>query len=101
MKTVLLNMFLNAVQAMPDGGTLKVSIRREGSKIITVTEDSGTGIAEDVIDKVFDLYYTTRSEGTGLGLPLAHQIVKEHDGSMIIESHDGVGTKVRVELPVS
>jgi signal transduction histidine kinase len=95
-KTVLLNIFLNATHAMPDGGIIKISTDTQ-KKMITV-EDNGAGIPAENVEKIFDLFYTTKSKGTGLGLPTAYKIVKEHGGEISITSQEGKGTQVSIIL---
>jgi signal transduction histidine kinase len=95
-KTVIVNIVLNAIQAMPEGGLLKITSNFE-KKSITIS-DSGDGIPKDRIDRIFDLFYTTKSSGTGLGLPTAYKIVKEHRGDIQISSEVERGTKVIIFL---
>ncbi|BCL60641.1 two-component sensor histidine kinase [Desulfomarina profundi] len=97
---LLLNLSLNAVQAMEMGGTLKISTRREGKNIIITVADNGPGITEDHMKKVFDPYFTTKSAGTGLGLAMCSKIVEEHCGEISISSTGNEGTVVVVKLPV-
>ena len=95
-KTVLLNILLNAIHAMPDGGLIRISTIPRKKMIII--EDNGTGIPEKYVEKIFDLFYTTKSKGTGLGLPTAYKIVKEHGGEILISSREGKGTRVSIML---
>ncbi|RQW00554.1 MAG: histidine kinase, partial [Calditrichaeota bacterium] len=95
-KTVLLNIVLNAVHAMPDGGNLRI-ISDNSPGTITI-RDSGYGIPEEDLDNIFDLFYTTKSRGTGLGLPTAYKIVKEHGGEISLNSKPGEGTTVSIYL---
>ena len=89
------------MQAMENGGTLRIEARSLKDDIEVVFSDSGSGIPEDQMDKVFNYYYTTNEKGVGLGLPIAHRIIEAHGGQLKIESKVGVGTKVTVLLPVS
>jgi signal transduction histidine kinase len=97
-----LNVILNALQAMPDGGMLTITTRREeefsGEITIEVT-DNGEGIAEENMPHVFDFYFTSRDSGSGLGLSIAHRIVYEHGGQIYIKSAQGEGTTIMVTLP--
>jgi signal transduction histidine kinase len=95
-KTVLMNLILNAIQAMPDGGELKLSTDSQQSRIHIT--DSGHGISKGELEKVFDFFYTSKSKGTGLGLPTAYKIVKEHGGNISIQSELKKGTKVIIDL---
>ncbi|MHC4505499.1 MAG: sensor histidine kinase, partial [Planctomycetota bacterium] len=104
---VLVNLVVNALQAMPDGGTLTVRTRPrvtsgEG-RISLVVEDTGIGMSEDVIEKLFVPFFTTKDvgEGTGLGLPVAHGIVTSHGGSIKVDSAVGRGTRFEIELPLA
>ncbi|MBE3519116.1 MAG: PAS domain S-box protein [Firmicutes bacterium] len=99
---VFLNLFLNAVQAMPEGGTLTVETRyRCGSKYLEVlVKDTGVGIFPEHRDKVFDMFFTTKKGGTGLGLSLVQRIVFEHQGFVEFESEPGKGTTFIIKLPV-
>jgi signal transduction histidine kinase len=99
-KQVLLNLTMNAIQAMPDGGEVVLSAReREGFLHIQVA-DQGSGIDPRDRDRIFDPFFTTRNEGTGLGLSVAHQIVGEHGGILSVEPREGRGSTFVVILPV-
>lgn len=98
---VLLNLYLNSLQAMEHGGELEVSVREgnlSGSVEITV-RDTGCGIAEDIMERVMDPYFTTKPEGTGLGLAMVYKIIDEHGGTIKIKSKKGQGTTVSIILP--
>ena len=103
---VFSNLILNAIQAMPQGGELKVSIE-EGKKkegiledILITVSDTGQGISRDYLEKLFDPFFTTKHGGTGLGLTISHSIVEGHKGHITVESEIGKGTTFRVSLPV-
>jgi len=96
---VLLNLIKNAIQAMPDGGTLTIDATATGKKISINVSDTGQGIKGEDKDKIFAPFFTTRATGTGLGLALCKKIVSEHNGSIGITSNPGTGTTVTVELP--
>jgi signal transduction histidine kinase len=102
MMQVLLNLVLNAVQAMPESGTLRVAAAREGEQHIRLTvADTGHGIPPDVLPKIFEPFVTTkeRGKGTGLGLTVVLGIVQEHGGSITVESTPGQGTTFTLLLP--
>ena len=114
---VLHNMSLNAVQAMPGGGSLQISAglvsspeglaavgdatAPAGAYIEVIVRDSGTGIAPEHLPKIFDPFFSTRTNGTGLGLAIAYSVVRKHDGVIRVESHLGAGTTFTIYLPVS
>jgi PAS domain S-box-containing protein len=95
---VLLNLFKNAVEAMPKGGTLKISVSRNRNQVLINIGDTGTGIPQGT--KIFDPFTTTKATGTGLGLPIAKKIVSAHGGSVTYRSQSGQGTVFTVSLPV-
>ena len=98
----LRNVISNAVEAMPGGGTLKLSTRlsRDGFAEVSVT-DEGPGIPQEDLPRIFDLYFTTKKTGTGLGLPLAYRAVDLHNGMMEAESEAGASTTITIRLPLS
>jgi len=102
---VLLNLYLNGLQAMEHSTSekeLRVSVHRDANKemIIIEVQDTGTGISREDLDKVLDPYFTTKPDGTGLGLALAYKIIDEHKGSIWFSSEEGEGTTVSVSLPI-
>ena len=104
MEQVFMNLLLNAIQAMPDGGLLKIEIPRrdpDGMQKVRIT-DTGTGIADKNIGRVFDPFFTTKTDGkgTGLGLSVSFGIVRRHGGQIELESSVGKGTTFTVCLPV-
>jgi CheY-like chemotaxis protein len=115
MSQVISNLILNARQAMPEGGVIKVSadnIRvgkgdtsvrslKEGEYIKISVEDCGVGIEKKYLDKIFDPYFTTKQKGSGLGLATAYSIIKSHGGHITAESQPGVGTTFYIYLPAS
>ncbi|MQL53981.1 two-component sensor histidine kinase [Desulfofundulus thermobenzoicus] len=98
-KQVFVNLILNAVQAMPQGGTLTIRTRTAGSFVEVIFSDTGRGIPPAEVHHIFDPFYTTRENGTGLGLSISHQIVANHDGQIDVTSSDQ-GTAFTVRLPV-
>jgi signal transduction histidine kinase len=103
LQQVFLNLFLNSIQAMPDGGVLAVRAALEDDLIRIEVSDSGSGISPENLDKVFDPFFTTKEigEGTGLGLSVCYGIIERHKGSIAIDSSPGTGTTVTVRLPVN
>ena len=101
MTQVLLNLFLNAVQAMPDGGTLRVEGHMEGTDLALTIADTGCGIPEGRLGDIFSPYFTTKAKGTGLGLSIVHKIVEAHDGTIEVSSTTGVGTTFRLRFPLA
>jgi signal transduction histidine kinase len=101
MKQAILNVVLNGVQAMPRGGTLSISARSEGDQVVTEIRDEGGGIPPEIQEKIFELYFTTKQGGSGIGLAQTYQVMQWHYGSVDFESVDGRGTTFRLILPLS
>src|SRR5580700_3776980 len=101
MKQALLNVVLNGVQAMPEGGELTISAYRDEDWAVAEVRDRGMGIAQDVQDKVFELYFTTKKDGNGIGLAQTYQILDWHHGSVEFESLEGKGTTFRFRIPLA
>jgi len=101
LQQVLLNLLMNARDAVHSGGTIKLVGRTRGGKIEMLVEDNGIGIAEEDLGSIFDPFFTTkgRGRGTGLGLSITYGIVQEHGGEIHVESQPGEFTRFRVELP--
>ena len=99
---VVTNLILNAIDAMPKGGTLRLRTRAQDDRHVVLTvADTGTGMTEDVRRRIFDPFFTTKGdEGTGLGLPVSYSIVKRHGGEMRVDSRSGEGTTFTVVLPI-
>jgi len=97
--SALINLTLNSIQSMPGGGrlTLKTS-RSNGTSKLTIA-DTGCGMTDEQIEKVFEPFYTTKSQGLGLGMPYAKKVIEEHRGAIHIESHRDEGTQITIELP--
>ncbi len=96
---VLLNLILNGIQAMEDGGVLEIRAGATDKKIEIVVTDTGCGISEKDLSHVFDPYFTTKPDGTGLGMAMSVKIIEEHDGEIHLHSKVGQGTSVIVEIP--
>lgn len=99
---VLINLVTNAVQAMPEGGTLDVSLKETEDNLVITMRDSGEGIPEENIGRIFDPFFTTKpeGEGTGLGLSVSYGIISRHRGLIEVESEVGIGTTFIISLPV-
>jgi PAS domain S-box-containing protein len=101
MQQVFLNLMLNARDAMPDGGQLSISIKHDDGYVETVFSDTGEGVDYDTKDKLFDPFFTTKgTEGTGLGLSICYSIIKDHGGTIEIESGKDRGTSFIIKLPL-
>ncbi len=98
-KQALLNLMLNAAQAMTDGGELIVGVSADGDDAAIEVIDTGPGLAPDQLERIFSAYYSTKTGGTGLGLPTTRRIVREHGGRIRVESEPGKGTRFVVLLP--
>jgi len=102
LQQVFLNLFLNAKDAMSDGGDLRIRAIVVDSKLEIIVSDSGTGISRDNIKKIYDPFFTTKraGKGTGLGLSVSYGIVQEHSGAISVESELGSGTSFKLEFPL-
>jgi PAS domain S-box-containing protein len=100
---VCMNLSMNAVQAMPGGGTLIVSTRHVDHGVVLEVEDDGPGIPKALLDRIWDPFFTTKpvGKGTGLGLSITHRVVHRHGGTIRVESEPGHGARFIVELPVT
>ncbi len=98
-KQALLNLIINGVQAMEDGGTLTVRAKPLNEGIQIDVEDTGKGIEPEQLDKIFDLFISTKEEGTGVGLTIVKQVIEGHGGQVKVESKPGQGTKFSILLP--
>ena len=100
---VLINLIQNAVQAMPNGGTLRISLTVKGDQALLQVADTGVGIGPESIGRVFDPFYTTKAEGegTGLGLSVTYGIISQHGGEIWASSERDRGTTFSIRLPIS
>jgi signal transduction histidine kinase len=100
LRQAFLNLALNACQAMPTGGTLRIRGERQtGRRVGIAFTDTGTGIAPEHLKRIFDLYFTTKEKGSGIGLSMVYRTVQMHDGDIEVQSTPGVGTTFKVLLP--
>jgi len=102
MSQVAINLVMNAIHAMPDGGTLQVGVSPHGGMVRLTVTDTGHGIPQDVVAKIFDPFFTTKEfgKGTGLGLTVVKGIIEDHNGTLAVESETGRGTTFTIHLPV-
>ena len=99
-KTALLNLFVNAMQAMPDGGELTVVLELEPSYVLIRIEDTGKGIEDENLSKIFTPFFTTKEAGNGLGLAEVHKVVQAHQGWIEVKSEIGRGTTFTIKIPL-
>ena len=99
LRQILWNLCLNAVEAMPEGGELRVSVSVRGATLEVAVSDTGDGIAAADVSHVFEPFFSTKPEGTGLGLALVHRIVQDHGGEIDVRSAPGLGTTFTLTLP--
>lgn len=103
LQQVFMNMLMNAVDAMPSGGTITMSCKLEGDKVIASVKDTGTGIAESTLARIFEPFFTTKEKGkgTGLGMFVCKKIITDHDGEILVHSAEGAGTEFIIALPTA
>jgi two-component system NtrC family sensor kinase len=100
LRQAFLNLALNACQAMPHGGTLAIRCEAaRGQRVAITFTDTGVGIQPEHLERIFDLYYTTKERGSGIGLSMVYRTVQMHDGEIEVQSTPGKGTTFRVLLP--
>ncbi|MBU8912939.1 MAG: PAS domain S-box protein [Spirochaetales bacterium] len=100
LKQALLNIVKNAISAMPDGGVFTVSSRHQGDVVILKIKDTGLGMSEEVLNKIFEPYFTTKDFGSGIGLTMVYKVVKEHMGDISVVSQEGKGSSFSISFPV-
>ena len=101
LKQVILNLFINAQQAMSRGGELMIRTDRQKKEAIIQINDTGSGIAPEKLPYIFDAYYSSRPHGSGLGLPTAKKIIEAHNGTINVDSEPQKGTSFTIKLPIS
>ncbi len=100
LKQVFLNVVTNAIQSMPDGGTIEIASEQLGQRIVVTVSDNGPGIPKEVMSKLFVPFFTTRKAGSGLGMAVTRRIVENHGGSVSVDSEMGKGTTVSISIPI-
>lgn len=99
LRLALINLLRNAIEAMPGGGDIQVTVETQHDEVRLRIQDNGVGIRESDLDRIFDPYFTTRAEGTGLGLMIVNRVVKEHGGRIDVHSQLGIGTEFLLIFP--
>jgi signal transduction histidine kinase len=98
-RATTLNLVLNAVQVMPNGGRLTILTGRDGKEMWMTIKDTGAGMSAERIKQIFEPFNTTKSRGLGLGMPYAQKIIQQHGGRIEVQSRQGKGTEVKIVLP--
>ncbi len=101
LKQAVINVIQNGAQAMPDGGRLRVVLEEDKKNAVLRIADEGTGISEEIRDKIFDLYFTTKTEGSGIGLAMTYRILQLHHGSVEVQSNVSRGTEFVLRIPLA
>jgi len=101
LKQVLLNLFINAQQAMNGGGELIIRTAKQDGAVIIEVADTGCGIETDKLENIFEAYYSSRPQGSGLGLPTAKRIIEDHNGTLSVTSESDKGTSFVIKLPLA
>jgi signal transduction histidine kinase len=99
MKQAVLNLLLNALEATSVGGRIEVHTEQSSAQTVVEVRDTGKGIPPEMLDRIFDPYFTMKDRGTGLGLAIVHRIVEEHGGCIEAESVEGEGSVFRIVVP--
>ena len=101
MHRAISNLVLNAMDAMPEGGTLTIAAAREADNVRTTISDTGQGMTAEECERLFTPYYTTKQQGTGLGLAIVQSVIADHDGAIVVESNPGGGTAFIIDLAIA
>ena len=94
-----MNIFINAIQSIDNAGSINVRVEKEKDNYRIEVEDTGSGISQENMKKIFNPFFTTKERGTGLGLSIVRKIVEGHKGIIGVESRESIGTKVTIQLP--
>ncbi|MDT4762941.1 two-component system sensor histidine kinase NtrB [Sphaerochaeta sp. PS] len=100
LKQALLNLIKNAMNAMEGGGKIRLQAKADGNHVVIMVSDTGTGMDDETLQKIFEPYFTTKATGTGLGLTVVYKIMKEHHGDISVESKLGEGTTFTLSFPI-
>ncbi len=98
-KQALINLVQNSIEAIGENGTIRININDKAKNVIIKVNDTGSGIPKENLKKIFNLYYTTKASGTGIGLGIIQRIISEHDGIVIAESEENIGTEFIITIP--
>ncbi len=101
LKQAVINVVENGAQSMPDGGVIRVTLEEQRKNAILRISDQGTGIPDEILDKIFDLYFTTKAEGSGIGLAMTYRILQLHHGNVEVQSRLGHGTEFVLRIPMA
>jgi signal transduction histidine kinase len=101
LKQVFLNLIVNAMDAMPNGGQLTIETAETDGFVSLIVQDTGVGIAPDQLERIFDPFFTTKAYGTGLGLSVSYSIIESHGGRITVDSKVDQYTRVTISLPVA
>ncbi len=101
LKQAILNLLMNAIEAMPRGGPLEIELGSEGTRAVVVVRDHGVGMPARHLDRIFNMHFTTKPDGSGIGLFTTRSAIESMGGSLVLRSTEGVGTTARIELPMS
>jgi signal transduction histidine kinase len=101
LKQVLLNLVINAIEASPAGSQIQLQTLKQGERAVIEVHDSGSGIPDEAVNRIFDPFYTTKAKGTGLGLAISSMIVSQHNGTLSVHRNPLGGATFRVDLPIS
>jgi len=99
-KDAIKNIVINGIEAVGNGGKVEIAVRRDGENILIDISDNGPGVSRDIKEKVLELYFTTKENGSGIGLTSAYRTIKENGGELNIEESEAGGALVRIKLPV-
>jgi signal transduction histidine kinase len=101
MTQAILNLLQNALEATPAGGIIALTCTASNGAVSIVVQDTGSGIPKESLDKIFNLYYTTKPDGTGMGLAITQQIVVQHQGTIEVKSEEGKGAQFIMTIPMT